>query len=158
MEYQQKPVIYSVALVIYNSNRSKYLLVKRPLDDNSMSGYWGFPAASKESPNDKWEETAKKVASTKLGVDVELGKLLGEDTIDRGKYILVLRDYEAAIVKGTPKVPQKTKGITQYIEQKWSNKTEQLIKAAQDGSLCSRVFLRSKNITWQHKKHFTVIF
>lgn len=143
---EEKPTIYSVALVIYNQDRSKYLLVKRPEDDASMPGYWGFPAGSKKIADEDWEDTVKRAAKTKLGVDVEIVKNLGEDTIDRGKYRLVLRDYEVAITNGAPSVPQNFAGITQYVEQKWTDDPTDLKRAARDGSLCSRIFLRSNGI------------
>ena len=143
-----KPIEYTAALVIYNQDRSKFYLCRRPLDDPSMPGYWGFPAASKRSPDEPWEETVARAAKTKLGIKVKIIKYLGEMTMDRGKYILILRDYEVKVIKGEPKVPQKIKGATQYIEEKWTSDPKELIKPARDGSLCSRVFLRSKKIKW----------
>ncbi len=139
---------YSVALVIYNNDKSKYLLIKRPLDDENLPGYWGFPATSKKDPNEKWEDTVKRAAKTKLGVEVGIVKLIGEDTMDRGNYILVLRDYEVKITKGKPSVPQNVKGVTQYIDLKYTDDVSDLKKAAKKGSVCSRVFLKSKNIKW----------
>ena len=143
-----KPIEYTAALVIYNQDHSKFYLTRRPLDDKSMPGYWGFPSASKENLDEPWEETIKKAAKTKLGIKVKVIKYLGEMTIDRGKYILVLRDYEVKIIKGEPKVPQKFKNVTQYINEKWTEDPQELIKPARDGSLCSRVFLRSLGISW----------
>jgi len=145
---KEKTTTYSTALVIYNQDRSKYLLVKRPSDDISMPGYWGFPAASKKGVDEEWEDVVKRAAKTKLGVDVEIIKNLGEDTIDRGKYVLILRDYEVRVVNGQPSVPQVFPGVTQYVEQKWTDDPSELKKAARDGSLCSRVFLRYNNISW----------
>lgn len=139
---------YSVALVIYNKDKSKYLLIKRPLDDENLPGYWGFPATSKKNLKEKWENTVKRAAKTKLGINVEIVKLIGEDTMNRGDYILVLRDYEVKITKGKPSVPQDVKGVTQYIDLKYTNDTSELKKAAKKGSVCSRVFLKSKNIKW----------
>jgi 8-oxo-dGTP pyrophosphatase MutT (NUDIX family) len=144
----EKPINYSVALVIYNSDRSKFFLTRRPLDDDSMPGYWGFPAASKKNPEESWEDTVKRAAKIKLGVDVKITKLIGEDTADRGKYILILRDYEVEIISGEPEVPQNVSGVTQYIDKKWTTDVADLKKSAKEGSLCSRIFLRSNNITW----------
>lgn len=143
-----KPTTTSVALVIYNKDRSKFLVVKRPEDDPAMAGHWGFPAASKKNINEDWEDTAERAAKTKLGVDIKIVKMLGEDTIDRGEYILVLRDYEIEIINGEPSVPQPVVGVTQYVEQKWTNDIADLKKSAKEGSLCSRVFLRANNISW----------
>jgi len=143
-----KPITYSVALVIYNQDRSEYLVVKRPEDDEAMAGHWGFPATSKKNPKETWENTAKRAAKIKLGVDIKIIKMLGEDTIDRGKYILVLRDYEIEITNGKPSVPQKVEGVTQYVKQKWTDDPTDLKKSAKEGALCSRIFLRANNINW----------
>lgn len=143
-----KPTTTSVALVIYNQDKSKFLLVKRPEDDKDMAGHWGFPAASKKDPNELWEDIIQRAAKTKLGVDVKIIKMLGEDTIDRGEYILFLRDYEVEIINGEPSVPQSFEGVTQYVEQKWTEDVADLKKSAQRGSLCARVFLRANNISW----------
>jgi ADP-ribose pyrophosphatase YjhB (NUDIX family) len=143
-----KPTTTSVALVIYNEDRSKFLIVRRPEDDSDMAGHWGFPAASKKDVSEEWEDTIKRAAKNKLGVEVEIVKMLGEDTIDRGKYVLVLRDYEVKIIAGEPFVPQAVPGVTQYVEQKWTDDATDLKKSAKEGSLCSRVFLRANNIAW----------
>lgn len=143
-----KPITTSVALVIYNEDRSKFLIAKRPEDDSDMAGHWGFPAASKKDIAEGWEDVIKRAAKNKLGVDVEIVKMLGEDTIDRGKYVLVLRDYEVKIISGEPIVPQAVEGVTQYVEQKWTDDVTDLKKSAKEGSLCSRVFLRANNIAW----------
>jgi len=134
--------------VIYNQDHSKYLLVKRPIDDAEMPSHWGFPAASKKNSEESWEDVARRSAKTKLGVEIKIDKMLGEDTIDRGKYILVLRDYEVRILSGEPMVPQDVLGVTQYTELKWTDDPSDLIKSAREGSLCSRVFLRVNNISW----------
>jgi 8-oxo-dGTP pyrophosphatase MutT (NUDIX family) len=144
-----KPTKYSVALVIYNQDRSKFLIVKRPLDDDSLPGYWGFPAASKKSPEENWEDTVKRAAKIKLDIEVKIVKIIGQDTIERKKHNLVLRDYEVDITKGKPTVPQQVKGVTQYSNLKWTNDFSDLKKSARDGALCSRIFLRVNNINWQ---------
>ena len=64
-----KPIHYSAALVIYNEDRTKYLLVRRPLDDESMPGYWGFPANSKKYPHEPWEDVVHRAAKIKLGIE-----------------------------------------------------------------------------------------
>lgn len=145
---KRKPTTYSVALIIYNHNRSKYLVVKRPKDDDSMPGYWGFPATSKKDIDEDWEDVVSRAGKIKLGIEMKIVKMLGQDTIDRGKYRLVLRDYEVEIINGEPRVPQNVSGVTQYIQQKWTDDPTDLKKAAKDGSLCSRIFLRANNISW----------
>lgn len=144
-----KRITYSASLVIYNEDRTKYLVTKRPLDDESMPDYWGFPAASKKYPGEPWEEVAHRAAKIKLGVEIEIVKMLGEDEIDRGDYILKLRDYEVKVISGKISVPQKNQEGTQYVELKWTSEPSELIKSAKDGSLCARIFLKHNNINWR---------
>ena len=144
-----KPVKYSVALVIYNDDRTKYLIVQRPLNDESLPGSWGFPATSKKHPEESWDDAVRRAAKIKLGIDVEIIKLLGEEETDRGNYILKLRDYEVKIKSGEISVPQSDTGTTQYIRFKYTNEPNELAKSAQKGSLCSRIFLRANNINWE---------
>lgn len=144
-----KPIHYSAALIIYNEDRTKYLLVRRPLDDESMPGYWGFPAASKKYPDESWEDIVYRAAKIKLGVEIEITKMLGQDEIDRGDYFLKLRDYEVKVIRGEVSVPQEKEGVTQYSDMKWTDEPSELIKAAKAGSVCSRIFLRANNIDWE---------
>jgi 8-oxo-dGTP pyrophosphatase MutT (NUDIX family) len=144
-----KPITYSVALVIYNRNKTKYLIARRPLDDDSLPGYWGFPATSKKQPDESWEDVAHRAAKIKLGVEIEIIKCLGEEELDRGNYILKPRDYEVKVTKGKISVPQPNQEGTQYIEMRWTNNPSELIKSAKQGSLCSRVFLKANNIQWR---------
>ncbi len=144
-----KRIMYSASLVIYNEDRTKYLVTKRPLDDESMPGYWGFPTASKKYPDEPWEEVAHRAAKIKLGVEIEIVKMLGEDEIDRGDYILKLRNYEVKVISGKISVPQKNQEGTQYAELKWTFDPSGLIKSAKDGSLCARIFLKYTNINWR---------
>jgi len=75
--------------------------------------------------------------------------LVGEDTIDRGEFILVLRDYEVEVTEGEPTVPQETDSDqTQYDRLEWTDNPEKLQKCAREGSLCARVFLSDKGISW----------
>lgn len=144
-----KSITYSVALIIYNEDRIKYLIVKRPLNDDSMPGYWGFPATSKKYPDEAWENVVHRAAKIKLGVEIEIIKMLGQDEIDRGDYFLKLRDYEVRVIKGRLSVPQENEEGTQYSAMKWTDDPSELIKAAKSGSVCSRVFLRANNIDWE---------
>lgn len=143
-----KHTTYSAALVIYSEDRTKYLTTRRPLNDDSMPGYWGFPATSKKYPDEPWEDVVYRAAKIKLGIEVEIVEMLGEDEIDRGDYILKLRDYEVKVISGEISVPQEDQEGTQYIEFKWTSDPSGLIKSAKDGSLCARIFLKSNNIDW----------
>lgn len=51
-------------------------------------------------------------------------------------------EYEATILDGEPLVPQTSGTGTQYQAWKWGH-PEDLIEAAQKGSLCSNIYLKS---------------
>jgi ADP-ribose pyrophosphatase YjhB (NUDIX family) len=114
------------------------------MDDDRFPGYWGFPAATKKTEDEPWEATVARAAKEKLGVEVEILKLLGEETKDRGEYELTLRDYEVKIIEGQPTVPQDVLGMTQYTELKWTDDTSEIEKSAAEGSACSNIFLTSQ--------------
>ena len=146
----------SVALVIWDRSKKNVLIVRRPLDDENLPGMWGFPAASKENSEEDWEVVAHRAALTKLGVKVRPIKCLGEDVVDRGLFILRLRDYEVEITDGSPKVPQNVKGVTQYMEMKYTNSLDEMIKSAQAKSLCTRIFLKSIGVNYLTPSRFTI--
>jgi 8-oxo-dGTP diphosphatase len=142
-----KPIRHSVALVIRDPT-GKFLAIKRADDDDSLPGVWGLPAASLcEGESDT--DAVIRAGRAKLGVDIKPGTLVGTDRIDRGSYILELSDYEATILNGTPSVPQPDKSVSQYVDLQYTSNLSVLVEAARRGSLCSRVFLKSNNYTWE---------
>jgi 8-oxo-dGTP pyrophosphatase MutT (NUDIX family) len=139
-----KKVQEATAIVIYDINRKKVLIVHRPKNATALPDEWGFPATVREKKEESWEHLAHKAAKIKLGVEIEIIRYMGEDIIDRGNYILKLRDYECRIVKGKPSVPQKDEYYTQYDDMKYSSDFKPLIKSAKKGSLCTKIFLEEK--------------
>ncbi len=142
----KKPIKDSVAFVIYNSDCSKFIIVKRPADDENMSNVWGLPAGTLKD-NETFENAVIRSAKDKLGVEAEIVKLINEGEIEREKYILRMKEFEAKIISGEARVPQSAVGITQYVEWKWGT-AQDLVDAARKGSLCSRLYLASKNLSW----------
>lgn len=134
-----KPIKRSVAYVIYNNDRKKFLIVQRPYDDESLPGIWGLPAGSLKE-NETFEEAVLRSGKEKLGIEVKIIRFIGEDQIEREKFILHMKEYEVDITNGVPEVPQKVPRITQYIKFKWGTKKD-ITKAALKGSLCSRIYL-----------------
>lgn len=53
-----------------------------------------------------------------------------------------MREYEAIIANGEPKIQQQGNGITQYQDWKWGT-SKDIKEAASKGSLCCRLYLRS---------------
>lgn len=137
---------HSVALIIYDSRGEKYLVVKRPFEPGNTYYEWGFPAASKVSLDESWETVVHRAAKTKLGVDVEIVRMIGEDIADRGEYILRLRDYEVRVISGEPAVPQPYEGVTQYVECKFTDNPEDIMESARKGSVCTKIFLEDKGL------------
>ena len=134
-----KPVKYAVAFVIYNRDRSSFLIVQRPSDDERFPNAWGFPAGSVKD-DETFEGCVVRSGKEKLGVELEPSNFIGRGNIDRGSYILHMEEYEAIIVNGKPKVPQPVQGMTQYQQWRWGGSSD-LRDAADKGSLCSRIYL-----------------
>jgi 8-oxo-dGTP diphosphatase len=131
----------AVAVVVRGPEAGTFLVVKRPDDPaDPLAGVWGFPAVSLTGGEDE-RAGVLRVGRDKLGVELEATGRLGEASADRGAYLLVLADYEAIIVNGTPSVPQRDASVTQYAQWRYSADPAVLADAAGRGSLCARIFL-----------------
>jgi 8-oxo-dGTP diphosphatase len=113
------------------------LLVHRPDDDESLPGVWGLPAASL-AEGESEEDAVGRAGREKLGVEVVPVRPIGTDG--------AMTDWEARITAGRPSVPQPGPN-TQYTELRWGDPLE-LVPAAREGSLCSRVLLRARGLDW----------
>jgi hypothetical protein len=60
-----------------------------------------------------------------------------------------MTDFRAEIVTGEPAVQRGGTG-TQYAEVRWGGLAE-LVPAAREGSLCSRVLLRARAVQWDDR-------
>lgn len=136
-----KQLKYAISYVIYNKDRSKFLIVQRPSDDETLPNLWGLPAGSVKG-NETFEEAIIRSGKEKLGVTLKLLRFIGRGNIERKDYILHMEEYEAEIIAGKPKVPQSVQGITQYQSWKWGIASD-LKDAANKGSLCSQIYLRN---------------
>jgi hypothetical protein len=74
----------------------------------------------------------------KLGVEVRAGEPVGTDG--------PMTDFRAEVVTGEPAVQQSGPN-TQYAELRWGEVAD-LVPAARQGSLCSRVLLRARGVGW----------
>jgi len=113
------------------------LLVRRPDHDEDLPGVWGLPAVSLASGESE-EEAVRRAGREKLGVEVEPVRPVGRER--------TMTDWEARIVAGRPAVPQPGPH-TQYTDLRFGEPSE-LEPAAREGSLCSRVLLRSRGLDW----------
>jgi 8-oxo-dGTP pyrophosphatase MutT (NUDIX family) len=126
----------SISLVIESPDG--VLLVRRPDDDESLPGVWGLPAASLFGDESE-EDAVRRAGREKLGVEVLPLQPIGADG--------AMTDWEARIVEGRPSVPQPGPN-TQYAQLRWGDPRD-LVPAARQGSLCSRVLLRARDLEWE---------
>lgn len=135
-------VKHSVALVIRGDD-SALLVVRRPCDPaDPLAGMWGLPAITLAEGEDE-RAAVVRAGQVKLGVQVRPGRKLGGKTARRDGYLLHLSDYEAAIVGGTPSVPQPGRSMTQYTGLRFTHDPGVLGEAAGQGSLCAQIFLEA---------------
>ena len=134
-------VRHSIALVIRNAARpEQLLLVQRPSDDEDLPDVWGLPAATRAA-GETSHDAARRTGRDKLGVRLDIGRVLNEGSKDRAGYRLEMQLLEARIVSGTPRTEGLTAdGTTRYQAWRWGSAAE-LAPAAEQGSLCSRLAL-----------------
>ena len=147
MTTELKPTTQSVAIVI-KDEAARVLVVKRADHDDSLPGVWGLPAATirgDETP----EQAALRAAKDKLGVNVKVLRYIGDDTLDQGRHINHLREYEVEILSGRPAVPQRDQTVSQYADLTYTSDPTILFEAARQGSLCSRIYLRDIDLEWE---------
>lgn len=73
--------------------------------------------------------------------------MISEGSTERKNFVLHMKEYEAGIVSGMPRVPQNADGVTQYRELKYGD-SKDLIPAAQKGSLCSMLYLSHEKVQY----------
>jgi 8-oxo-dGTP diphosphatase len=139
-----KPVKHSVAVVVREAGSpagGAFLVVRRPEDpEDPLAGVWGLPAVTLLDGEDE-RAAVVRAGRVKLGVELTAGARIGEKTSDRGGYLLRLADYEAAVIRGVPAVPQPDGSMTQYTACRYTTDPGTLAEAAARGSLCAQVFL-----------------
>ena len=140
-----RPLKQSVAIVIRNpAEPTQVLAVLRPANDEDLPNVWGLPAGTLR-PGESWEEAVRRVGLEKLGVQLKVGDEVQRGDTERRNYRLEMRLYQAEIEKGHPFVPQPDLEHTQYVKWKWGT-GEDLQPAAQRGSLCCRLYLKSAGV------------
>lgn len=119
----------------------EFLIVRRPLDDDSLPGEWGLPAVTLRQ-GEMPEAAVRRLGKEKLGVEIEPTRFVGIEHADRGFYRLILMDIEARIISGDPQVRAARTAGTRYLESRWSSDPAVLRPAAEKGSLCCAILLR----------------
>lgn len=139
---------FSIAVVILNpENPSEFLAVKRPPNDDSLPNVWGLPAVTVKN-GELPEEAVKKLGIEKLATEIEAVSFVGVDSAERDTYNLILMDIQAELKGIQPSVAKASTSGTKYTDQQWTSNYDILKEAAEKGSLCSRIFLKSKGLTW----------
>ena len=138
-----KPIRNSISYVVYNGDRSKFLIVLRPESDRELPNVWGLPAGNVGN-GETFEDAVHRSLREKLGLDGRIVKQIGEGTTERDSYALFMKLYEVQILSGSPRVPQSVEGVTQYTQCRWGA-TNDLLDAASKGSLCCNMYLKSVN-------------
>ena len=132
----------SISFVVRHASAPELALaVRRPPDDVDLPNAWGLPAGSLRG-DESWEDAVRRAGREKLGVELDVGEVLEEGTLERAGYTLHMRLYAARIASGTPSVPQEVAGVTQYSALDWLP-SGRFVPAAQAGSLCCRLYLKS---------------
>ena len=142
-----KPIKCAVAAVVTGPEDGQFLTVKRPDSDESLPGVWGLPAISL-SPGELPEAGLLRLGREKLGVELQAVSMVGIRHADRGNYQLILMDIEARVVGGEPSVRRATSSATRYVDQRWISDPSLLREAARGGSVCSRILLEARGVSY----------
>lgn len=139
---------FTIAVVlICPEDKSRFLAVKRPAYDEIMPNVWGLPAITLNNAEIP-ELATSKLGKEKLNTDIQFKGGIGFDVSKRGNYQLILMDVVAELIGEEPSVIDAITKHTKYTDQVWTNDLFLLRKAASKGSLCSRILLRSFNISF----------
>jgi 8-oxo-dGTP diphosphatase len=144
-----KPTKFAIAVALYNpANQDEVLAVKRPADDKDLPDVWGLPAVvikDGELP----EDAVRRLGIEKLSTTIEPVLYLGIMRAERAEFELILMDITAKLVGGEPSVQNALTTGTKYVDQQWTSDYTIFLDAARKGSLCTRIFLRSKEVMWE---------
>jgi len=136
----------SISFVLREPGGSgRVLAVQRPPDDEDLPNAWGLPAGSLRE-GESWQDAVRRAGREKLNVEVEPVRVLREGALERRGRRLRMRLYEARVVAGAPTVPGRARDVTQYAAWEWAE-PERFRPAAQQGSLCCRLWLDAAGLT-----------
>ncbi len=141
-----RPAKRSIAVLIEEprvppaaTGESRWLLVRRPPDDEDLPDAWGLPAGSFRAGESE-EALVRRIGREKLGVELRPARALLSGHALRPRCRLEMTLWAAQIERGTPEVPQPAAGVTRYRD--WGWRTPNALRpAAERGSLCCRLGL-----------------
>lgn len=149
----------SIALVIRESDPEsrgvvgcgpgdRWLVVKRPDDDEDLPGVWGLPAGTRGQGETR-EDLIRRIGREKLGVALDPGASVAAGSTRRPAYRLDMDLWTATIIDGEPAVQCGTDDVaptddaastTHYVAWRWDDPSA-LEDGARRGSLCCRLGL-----------------
>lgn len=142
-----KPTIFAIAVVIQNPvNPLEVLAVKRPPTDAALSNVWGLPAIIVEN-GELPEDAVRRLGIEKLSTDIEPASYVGIARSEKEEHELILMEIEAKLKGPAPSVESATTTGTKYVDQQWTSDYSIFKDAASKGSLCTKIFLESKEIS-----------
>lgn len=140
---------FSIAVALINpNNASEVLAVKRPVNDDNLPNVWGLPAITPKD-GELPEDAVKRLGIEKLATEIGATSYIGIKRADRNTYELILMDIQAELKGREPSVKDATTTGTKYVDQQWTSDYSIFKEAAAKGSLCSRIFLESKGMSWE---------
>lgn len=126
----------------------RWLLVRRPDDDEDLPGVWGLPAGSLE-PGETDLDLVHRIGREKLGLEVEPGVAIASGSVQRSAYRLVMELWTATGAEREPSVSggddEAAGGRTIYSDWKWDDPSA-LEAGAREGSLCCRLGLEAARL------------
>jgi len=93
-----KPVIHVVAALI--ASDAGYLITRRA-DRAVLPGFWEFPGGMVEQ-DEQDQQALRRELGERLGIETEIGDLVGQTEHDYDDYTVRIHLYEAFIRKGVP--------------------------------------------------------
>jgi len=126
-----KPLKHAVSVIIRDNNTTLFAL--RSADKERFPLTWSMPSYFVKE-GEAHSETVKRIGKDKLGVDLELVRLLNEGYGERDDFLLFMHDYEAKIVSGTPYV-----NSDDYIQLEWREPND-FLSTLQIKGECTRLY------------------
>lgn len=128
----EKPIKDAVSVIIRNTQGETLFALRSP-HKNTFPLMWSLPShtvIAGESP----DATIARIGSHKLGVELQLVRLLNEGYGERPNYRLFMHDYEAQIIAGEPRLASDD-----YIELKWAP-AETFLPTLKTKGDCTRLY------------------